>query len=164
MDAIESVCLDAFEPSEREIVAKVAIDLIADASAQPVIALVAESAGEIVGTVVFSRVWIESNPHVPCSILAPLAVRRSQQRCGLGGKLIVHGLELVKQHGTKFVFVLGDPGYYTRHGFHAEHGFVPPYELAYPEAWMVQALGEPTPADDLGQIRCSRTLDAQELW
>ena len=164
LNAIESVCLDAFEPNEREIVANVAVDLFADESAQPVLVLVAESESVIVGTVLFSHLWIEYHPEVRCSILAPLAVRKSHQRTGLGGKLIAHGLEQLKNQGVEHVFVLGDPRYYTRHGFHAGHGFKPPYELAYPEAWLVQTIDNATTTVNTGQIRCSRTLDVQDLW
>jgi len=164
LQPIQDVCLDAFESDEREVVAKLAIDIIADESSRPVVALVAEDDGAVVGMVIFSRVSIQEHSKTQCFILAPLAVSGASQRRGIGGLLIAEGMKRLREYGVEFVFVLGDPRYYTRHGFRADHGFIAPYPLEYPEAWMVRTVGDTAPAVDSGHIRCCRTLDVKELW
>ena len=84
--------------------------------------LVAELDSEIVGHILFSRMWIK-NPTgalVSAAALAPLAVLPERQRRGIGGHLIRHGLELLRGQGEKIVIVLGHPGYYPKFGFSTE--------------------------------------------
>lgn len=163
-DAIRDVVLDAFDTSERVVVAQVAIDLLGDATAQPVLALVAEDNNSVDGVVLFSRVWIMDQASCSCFILCPLGVRPSAQGHGIGGKLIAEGVQRLQSLGADLVFVLGDPKYYGRHGFSADHCYEPPYPLAYPEAWMVRLLNWEEGCQSRGKVRCSSTLESEELW
>src|SRR6185295_5935577 len=58
------------------------------------ISVVAEFDQRIVGHILFSRMWIEtSTGRVAAVALAPVAVLPEQQRRGIGGQLIRHGLD-----------------------------------------------------------------------
>lgn len=86
------------------------------------LSLVAELESGIVGHILFSRMWIK-NPTsalVSAVALAPVAVLPEHQRQGIGGRLIRHGLELLRGQGEKIVIVLGHPGYYPKFGFSVE--------------------------------------------
>jgi putative acetyltransferase len=71
---------------------------------------------------------------------------------------------MLKDRGTDLVFVLGDPGYYSRYGFTHNHHVSPPYELPYREAWMAIALKGDALESASGQILCARSLNAPEHW
>jgi len=95
------------------------------ASARPSLSLVAELHGETVGHVFLSPVTIEGARAAPPSAgLAPLAVAPEVQRRGAGSALVRASLEACDRLGWKAVFLLGDPGYYSRFGFvlAAPHG------------------------------------------
>jgi putative acetyltransferase len=80
--------------------------------------LVAEIDNEIVGHVLFGRMWIETaTGSVPAVSLAPMAVRPDYQRQGVGSRLIPAGLDLLRSLGEQVVIVVGHPAYYPRFGF-----------------------------------------------
>jgi putative acetyltransferase len=110
---IRSVVEAAFgTPAEARLVESLRAD--ADAMFE----LVAEDAGEVVGHVMFSRLWADRDELY--AALAPLAVRPDRQRGGLGSALVRSGLESAAQFGAFGVLVLGDPAYYPRFGFSAQ--------------------------------------------
>lgn len=80
--------------------------------------MVAEEDREVVGHVLFSRLWVDRFELY--GALAPLAVRPDRQGQGLGGKLVRAGLEGAREFGCHGVLVLGDPAYYGRFGFSAD--------------------------------------------
>lgn len=51
-------------------------------------------------------------------LLGPVAVHPTRQGEGLGGHLIIEGLERAGIHGWSRVMLVGDAPYYTRFGFH----------------------------------------------
>ncbi len=164
-EAIRKVHLNAFGQAEGDIVAQLAIDLLDDMTARPILSLVAERDNEIIGNIIFSSVNIEGNESVPAYILAPLAVKKFAQGNGIGTQLIIKGLEILKQHGAELVLVYGDPIYYSRTGFKAGHNLKSPYKLQYPEeAWMAQELVEHTLAKTQGFVRCALSLNSPEYW
>ncbi len=80
--------------------------------------LVAELEEGIVGHILFSRMYIETqNQSIPAAALAPIAVLPKHQRQGIGGQLIRHGLDLLRQRGEHIAIILGHPDYYPRFGF-----------------------------------------------
>ncbi len=85
------------------------------------ISLVAEIQERIVGHILFSRMSIETTGgSVPAAALAPMAVLPEHQRRGIGGRLIRHGLNLLRERGEQIVIVVGHPNYYPRFGFASE--------------------------------------------
>ena len=80
--------------------------------------VVAELERRIVGHVLFSRMSVETDGgSIPAAALAPIAVSPRHQRQGIGGRLIRHGLDLLRRRGEHIVIVLGHPDYYPRFGF-----------------------------------------------
>jgi len=163
--SIRKVYQNAFDQSEGETVSKLAIDLLEDKTALPILSLVAERDNEIIGNVIFSSVNIERVEGVSAYILAPLAVKSFAQRSGIGTLLINKGLKTLKERGAKIVLVYGDPNYYMRTGFKADHNLKPPHKLKYPEeAWMAQELEENILTKTQGMVRCALSLNSPEHW
>jgi len=83
---------------------------------------VAEEAGDLVGHIIFSRVWLvepDGQRH-DAAILTPLAVRPDRQRTGIGCILTQHALTELEARGETLFVVLGHPDYYPRLGFSAQ--------------------------------------------
>lgn len=85
--------------------------------AQPVISLVAEENGQIVGHIMFSPVTLTGHEELKIMGLAPMAVAPEQQNRGYGSALVRAGLEQCRQLGAGAVVVLGHATYYPRFGF-----------------------------------------------
>jgi predicted N-acetyltransferase YhbS len=163
--SIRKVHLNSFDQSEGETVSQLAIDLLEDKTALPILSLVAEQDGVIIGNVIFSSINIEGAKGVSAYILAPLAVTRFAQGKGTGTRLINKGLETLKERGAEIVLVYGDPDYYKRTGFKAGHNLKPPHKLKYPEgAWMAQELVENILIKTQGTVRCALSLNSPEYW
>jgi putative acetyltransferase len=111
--AVRQVIELAFgQPNEANLVEALRV------AASPLVSLVAENEGEIVGHILFSPVSIESEDGPWAAMgLAPLAVRPEHQRSGIGGKLIQAGLRACHDLGHDLIFVLGHSDYYPRYGF-----------------------------------------------
>lgn len=80
------------------------------------ISLTAESDGEVIGHVLFSRLQTPAR----ALALAPVAVLPARQGQGVGSALIRAGLHAARLAGWEAIFVVGDPGYYRRFGFDVE--------------------------------------------
>lgn len=79
--------------------------------------IVAELEKHLVGHILFSRMFIETDSgSISAVALAPMAVLPKHQRQGIGGQLIRYGLDLLRQ-GERIVIVLGHPDYYPHFGF-----------------------------------------------
>jgi len=87
------------------------------ALAAPIVSLVAEDAGAIVGHILFSPVTLAAHPEIRVMGLAPMAVMPVRQRQGIGSTLIRDGLHACKRIGATAVVVLGHATYYPRFGF-----------------------------------------------
>ncbi|MFV0536253.1 MAG: GNAT family N-acetyltransferase [Dysgonomonas sp.] len=153
--------------------AQLVAELLGDNTAEPMLSLLAFHNGEAVGHILFTRAYFEDKKEQPMMhILAPLAIIPTYQRRGIGGMLISAGLEMLKEMGTKLVFVLGHKEYYPRYGFlqNAQGmGFFTPYPDPtpddYADYWMVQSLTEDKcDAMPKGRIRCADTLNKPEHW
>lgn len=153
--------------------AKLTAELLSDNTAEPILSLLAFDNEKPVGHILFTRAYFEDQEGQPIMhILAPLAVIPTYQRQGIGGMLIHTGLEMLKEMGSKLVFVLGHKEYYPRYGFlqNAQGmGFFTPYPDPMPDDyadyWMVQSLTD----DKLevmpkGRIRCADTLNKPGHW
>jgi putative acetyltransferase len=110
--AVHAVNVSAFEtPLEANLV-----DALRE-RAQPVVSLVAEADGAIVGHIMFSPVSLSGHPGLGMMGLGPMAVAPAQQRKGVGSALVRAGLEQCKQVDFTAAVVLGHPEYYPRFGF-----------------------------------------------
>jgi putative acetyltransferase len=85
--------------------------------AQPFVSLIAVEGDDIIGHIAFSPVTLVSHPDVPIAGLAPMAVRPSRQRGGIGSSLVRAGLDECARLGFVAVVVLGHAEYYPRFGF-----------------------------------------------
>ena len=85
--------------------------------AAPIISLVAEEEGNIVGHILFSPATLVANPKLSLMGLAPMAVIPARQRAGIGSRLVVEGIERCRRAKVKAVVVLGHADYYPRFGF-----------------------------------------------
>lgn len=141
--------------------------LLADPSAQPLLSVVAERQGALVGHALFTAAAVPGAiDSAGASILAPLAVLPSAQRSGVGRGLIEAGCRLLAERGVALVFVLGDPGYYARVGFVAAfpHGLKAPYPIEPAAAWQVRALGGHVLGTVRGVVRCADALAPEHYW
>lgn len=108
----------------------------------PELSLVADEDGQIVGHILFSPIYIQTeNERIPAISLAPMAVLPEYQGRGVGSALVRHGLEECKRLGHRVVIVLGHPRYYPRFGFSAKmaKGLECPYGDCG-DAWMALEL------------------------
>lgn len=167
--AIVDLVIAAFGPVEGPEVVRLIADLEVDASAQPILSLVATVADRVSGHVLFSRASVETGDReLSAAILAPLAVHPEFQNAGIGGQLVMAGLRHLAATGMDLVFVLGHPDYYPRFGF-AEagvRGFDAPYPIAAKNAgaWMVLPLRPGIPGTVRGRVRCAEALNDPRYW
>lgn len=87
------------------------------AQVKPIVSLVAEDRGAVVGHIMFSPVSLANHPELKIMGLAPMAVAPEHQRKGIGSALVRAGLERCNELGFGAVVVLGHPEYYPRFGF-----------------------------------------------
>lgn len=98
-----------------------------------VTSLVAVDAHEVVGHILFSELPIETSSGTMKGVaLAPMCVKPSLQRTGIGAALVREGLEICKKRGYSIAVVLGHPTYYPRFGFSSSQaaGLQSPYSDA----------------------------------
>ena len=166
MNEVLSVEREAFGYDKE---AELVRDLLNDASAKPLLSLLAFEEERAVGHILFTKVRL-MGPQDPVSaaILAPLAILPDSQNQGIGGKLIESGLRTLSDSGVALVFVLGHPGYYPRYGFQTAGclGFEAPYPIpdVNADAWMVQALCPNVIGTVRGKVVCADALDKPQHW
>ncbi len=84
---------------------------------RPLVSLVAEHDGNVVGHVMFTPVTLPEATELKLMALAPMAVVAAWQRRGVGSRLARAGIEACRRLGCAALVVLGHPGYYPRFGF-----------------------------------------------
>lgn len=86
---------------------------------EPVISLVAEVDGRVVGHILFTPVTVrdEQGQTWRALGLGPMAVLPTHQNQGIGSQLVRAGLAACREIGENVVFVLGHPDFYPRFGF-----------------------------------------------
>lgn len=159
----------AFGPEEGPVIADLAIELLHDPTAKPLLSLLACDGDTPLGHVLFTSVRISgSNEAIRAHILAPLAVIPDRQRQGIGSELVKQGLHVLKESGCELVFVLGHPEYYPRFGFRPAGalGFSAPYPILEKNsgAWMVLGLHDGAVDSADGVVQCAKALAKPEYW
>ena len=86
------------------------------AQASPLVSLVADDEGTLVGHIMFSPVSLPGIEELAMG-LAPMAVTPLRQRSGIGSALVKAGLQRCKELGAVAVVVLGHPEFYPKFGF-----------------------------------------------
>lgn len=121
--------------------------------ARPLVSLVAEKDGEVVGHILFTPVSLSGHTDKALMGLAPMAVSPEFQRQGIGSALVEAGLAQCNDLGIAAIVVLGHPQYYPRFGFvpAVGHGIDSDYD-APEEAFMVLELQPGALADCSGRI------------
>jgi len=165
-DDVSDLHLCAFPEGEREVVSKLAINLLSERTTPQTISLVAETEGAVVGHVAFSPVTIDNNENLQGYIMAPLGVKPDYQKHRIGSKLIESGIQQLLKMGVNILFVYGDPEYYRKFGFSADVAdrYTPPCKLQYPFGWQAIVLNEFYIAKSSINIACVTSLCDPELW
>ena len=147
--AVRAVNLAAFEGStEADLV-----DVLRR-QADPIVSLVADEHGRIVGHILFTPVTLLAHPEMKIMGLAPMAVVPAEQRRGIGSALVRAGLERCRELGFDAVIVLGHAEYYPRFGFVPASRFGIRSEYDVPdEAFMALELTPGIMAGKSGMIR-----------
>lgn len=138
LDAIHAINLAAFpSPAEAELVRRLQL------SASPLISLVAEEAGTLIGHILFSPVMLDSDSTLALMGLAPMAVMPDRQKQGIGSALVEAGLKHCTELEIGAVAVLGHPGFYPKFGFtpSIEFAIKPEYDVPA-EVFMLKELSE----------------------
>ena len=165
-DDIHSVHWSAFADGEREIVSRLAVNLLSEKSTPQTISLVAETENIVIGHVAFSPVTFDNNENAQGYILAPLGVKPDYQKRRIGSKLIESGMQQLSRIGVDILFVYGDPKYYSRFGFSVDAAecYIPPYKLQYPFGWQGITLKNCSTGKLPIQIACVTSLCDPALW
>ena len=87
------------------------------------LSLVATENNQIVGHIAFSPITINGKDE-KWFVLAPVSVLPSHQNQGIGKALIQAGLQQLKDQNANGCVVLGEPNYYQKFGFQAQHALV----------------------------------------
>lgn len=124
------------------------------AAGDPLISLVAEEEGGIVGHIMFSRVTLSGCENsLDLMGLAPMAVVPERQNQGVGSALVEAGLAACRERGIEAVVVLGHPGFYPKFGFApaVEFGVKSEYDVP-DEVFMIIELEEDALKEKTGTI------------
>jgi putative acetyltransferase len=85
--------------------------------ADPIVSLVAEERGRVVGHILFTPVSLDGWPDLVIMGLAPMAVLPGHQRAGIGSAMVRAGLDQCRLLSVSAIVVLGHPEFYPRFGF-----------------------------------------------
>src|SRR6056300_1782048 len=164
LQAIEAICLAAFEKDENVLIANVAQQITSEARSSQSYSLVAEQDGAVVGFIAFTQLAIESD--ITGFLLAPLAVHPEHQRSGIGRSLIKTGIDTLTKQSVDFLFTYGDPDYYGRFGFNTTDAakFIPPYPLEYDFGWIGMKLRQTHAPTEPVRFGCVPALMNEALW
>ena len=167
--AIHGIYTDAFGKKQGQEIVELVNGLLDDETAKPLLSLVAEADGKLVGHILFTVARLQPEDQgVSLRILAPLAVSNDFQGKGVGGRLIREGLKQLAESSVGLVFVLGHSDYYPKFGFRTagELGFEAPYSIPseHADAWMVQELKVGIIGSIEGKVQCSEVLNQPQHW
>ena len=121
----------------------------------PEISRVAEMDGKIVGTIMYSKAFVDDGETKHEVItFGPLAVEPTVQALGVGGILLRETMKLAKEAGYLGICIFGEPGYYPRYGFlnAKEYGITDGEGNNY-DAFMAYELAENGFADMKGKFK-----------
>jgi len=166
LEAIRNVHLLAFPEGEGQVVAELAVSLLAEKATPETIALVAQDGSGIVGHIAFSPVTAKAEKNWLGYILAPLGVKPLHQKGGIGKNLVESGIVRLTEKPVNAIFVYGDPSYYGRYGFSTDAAtkYLPPYRLQYPSGWQAIVLNQGGADEKALKLSCVSSLCDPALW
>ncbi len=101
-----------------------AVKLRSGAGYIPGLALVAEENNRLIGHIMLTKIHIDHEGHKQDALLlSPLSVLLEYRNKGVGSALVRDSLERAKKLGYKYIFLVGDPAYYSRFGFSSISGY-----------------------------------------
>ena len=105
--SIRAIHLEAFPEAEGHLIAELAADLLREESDPETVSLVAVGGDEVVGHVAFSPVHANGRTRTRCVgyILAPLALKPTWQRRGIGTRLVESGMATLTAKGIPTAFL-----------------------------------------------------------
>jgi len=136
-EVIREIYRTAFPKEESAMVAKLAVDLLAEKTVPEILSLVAREIEKTLGHVAFSPVKIENNEPCKASILAPLAVHPEHQQKKVGSRLIESGIEKLKEAGGNIVFFMGTRSFMES----SDLMLTPPMISRLPSIWNILLAG-----------------------
>ncbi|KQL52253.1 hypothetical protein AN964_00985 [Heyndrickxia shackletonii] len=108
----------------------------------PELSLVAVKDGDVIGHILFSKIFIETNEgEIPTIGLAPMSVKPEYQGIGIGSELVKAGLRACGELGYSHIFVLGHPDFYPKFGFvpsQTSFGIECPYNVEDPNFMAIE--------------------------
>jgi putative acetyltransferase len=149
--AVRNVITDAFGDDGQ--VADLAEALRARPDKQ--VSLVATEQDEIVGHTHLSISWVDApNELIEVLTLSPLAVAPAHQSRGAGNRLLAGAITAAGRLHAPLIFLEGDPGYYSRHGWRAaaDLGFTAPSTRIPPAGFQVVPLESYDPGSMTGAL------------
>jgi len=165
-ELINKIIISAFSRKEGEKLVHIIDGFIQEKNKNKIISLTAVMNDEIVGFVSFSPIFFNEDINVSGYILAPLAVLPRFQNQGVGTELINTGMEILKKDNLDFLFVYGDPKYYSKFGFNKKDSklFIPPFILSYPNGWLGINLTQIKVPKTEMKFSCIDALSSEDLW
>lgn len=164
-EAIKAIYHQAFDASEADSVADLAVNLLAEAGQVETLSLVVLEGESLIGHVAYSPVFLDGEENHIGYILAPLAIAPNHQRQKLGSSLVQFGIDAIAASGDFVVLVYGDPAYYSRFGFETAlaEAFAAPFPLTYPHGWQALKINE-FKVQGKVTLKCVEPLNSPELW
>ncbi|MBT6095530.1 MAG: N-acetyltransferase [Rhodospirillaceae bacterium] len=156
---IERLYVDAFPDEDLVPLVRELLDF-----GPSVVSLVAVREQAVVGHIGFTFCGVEGG-NDKVALLAPLAITPSLHRQGIGSTLVEAGFIQMQQAKIGYVFVLGDPAYYSRFGFKAEDKVTTPYPLPaeWRGAWQSVALHD-AEIPHAGKLSVPKPWHHEALW
>ena len=132
-DAIHHLNAIAFDNGPEAVL----VDRLRD-SCEDYLSFVAVEDGSVIGHILFTPATVENCTAVGMG-LAPMSVLPSQQKNGVGSRLVRYGMDFLRNAGCPFVIVLGHPEYYPRFGFEpaSKHQLRSQWEGVPDDAFMI---------------------------
>lgn len=150
---------------EGAVIGRLARRLLLETADQDLRVFTALDADLPVGAIFFTRLCFADDDRT-VFLLAPVAVATERQGEGLGSRLIVHGLQSLREEDVDIVLTYGDPAFYGRLGFKpvAESEIPAPYQLQHPEGWLGQSLTEAGLTPVRGPSHCVAAFRDPIYW
>lgn len=141
-EAVLALHYQAFSASERGHDGEAELVDMLDKDGDLLFSHVMVSDGKIVGHIALSPMQAEADgTPIRALGLGPVAALPGQQSQGIGSALVAAAHDWAAENGWQMIFLLGDPGYYSRFGYSVETAtpFASPYAGPY---WQAIVLDE----------------------